>query len=123
MFSLRKFLIPILGAICLDAQAQLTIDNAINATSAVQDVLLGAGVTANNITFQGNNAQIAGFNCNGCGLGIGSGVVIGTGNVDGAAGPNDENGFSEGPPDGMDGVGDPDLFALSGQDLHNTALV
>jgi len=123
MFSLRKFLILILGAICLDAQAQLTIDNVINATGAVQDVLLGAGVTANNITFQGNNAQIAGFNCNGCGLGIGSGVVIGTGNVDGAAGPNDENGFSGGPPSGSDSVGDDDLEQLSGQELHNTAVL
>lgn len=101
--------------------AQLVIDNAINATAAVQNVLLGAGVTANNITFQGNNAQIAGFDCNGCGLGIGSGVVIGSGNADGAAGPNDEGGFSMGPPNGTDFVGDVDLAQLSGQDLHNTA--
>jgi gliding motility-associated-like protein len=123
MVNLRNIIFSVLGVVCLDAQAQLVIDNAINANAAVQDILLGAGVTANNITFQGNNAQIAGFNCNSCGLGIGSGVVIGSGNVDGAAGPNDTGGANDGPPNGSDSVGDPDLEQLSGQELHNTAVL
>jgi gliding motility-associated-like protein len=101
--------------------AQLTIDNAINANAAVQNVLLGSGVTASNITFQGDNAQIGGFTCNGCGLGISNGVVIGTGNVNGATGPNDTGSFNQGPPNSSDGVGDTDLESLSGMSLNNTA--
>jgi gliding motility-associated-like protein len=102
---------------------QLVIDNAINANAAVQNVLLGEGVTASNITFQGENAQIGGFTCNGCGLGIGNGVVIGSGNVDGADGPNNSGSFNQGPPDFTDGVGDGDLEQLSGMSLNNTAVL
>jgi gliding motility-associated-like protein len=102
---------------------QLVIDNAINDIAAVQNVLLGAGVTASNITFQGNNAQIGGFTCNGCGLGIGNGVVIGSGNVDGADGPNNSGSFNQGPPNASDGVGDADLEQLSGMSLNNTAVL
>jgi gliding motility-associated-like protein len=102
---------------------QLVIDNAINANAAVQNVLLGAGVTASNITFQGDNAQIGGFTCNGCGLNIGNGVVIGSGNVDGADGPNNSGSFNQGPPNSSDGVGDADLEQLSGMSLNNTAVL
>lgn len=103
--------------------AQLVVDNAINANAAVQNVLLGAGVTANNITFQGDNAQIGGFNCNGCGLGIVNGVVIGSGNVNGASGLNNSGSFNLGPPNSNDGFGDVDLGTLSGMDLNNTAIL
>lgn len=108
---------------CESLSAQLVIDNAINANAAVQNVLLGAGVTASNITFQGDNAQIGGFTCNGCGLGIGNGVVIASGNVDGADGPNTSGSFNQGPPDFSDGVGDADLEQLSGMSLNNTAIL
>jgi gliding motility-associated-like protein len=104
-------------------EGQLVIDNAINSNAAVQNVLLGAGVTASNITFQGDNAQIGGFTCNSCGLGIGNGVVIGSGNVDGADGPNSSGSFNQGPPDFSDGVGDIDLEELSGMSLNNTAVL
>jgi hypothetical protein len=117
------FLFP-LFVVCLGRlSAQLVIDNAINADAAVQNVLLGAGVTASNITFQGDNAQIGGFTCNGCGLGIGNGVVIGTGNANGADGPNNSGSFNQGPPDFSDGVGDNDLEQLSGMALNNTAVL
>ena len=109
--------------LCRAGAAQLIIDNTINSTAAVQNVLLGAGVTATNITFQGNNAQIGGFTCNSCGLGLGNGVVIGTGNVNAAAGPNDTGSQDQGPPNNDDNVSDPDLADLSGMDLHNTALL
>jgi gliding motility-associated-like protein len=116
-------LFSLLVVCCGRLSAQLLVDNSINANAAVQNVLLGAGVTASNITFQGDNAQIGGFTCNGCGLGIGNGVVIGTGNVDGADGPNNGGGFNLGPPDFSDGVGDNDLEQLSGMALNNTAVL
>jgi hypothetical protein len=107
------------------ASAQLTINNAVNAADGVQNVLLGTGVTAGNITSQGTNDQIGSFSCNGCGLGITSGIVMGTGNVNGAAGPNMDEGFSMGPPDPFtpDGASDPDVAELSGVSLNNTVVV
>jgi hypothetical protein len=122
---MNKSLVWLIFLFCLHGhlQAQLIVDNSVNATAAVQDILLGPGVTASNITFQGNNAQIGGFTCNNCGLGIGNGVVIGTGNVDGADGPNNSGAFNQGPPDFSDGFGDNDLEQLSGMSLNNTAIL
>ncbi|MFM7725564.1 MAG: choice-of-anchor L domain-containing protein, partial [Flavobacteriales bacterium] len=120
---IRFWIIVLLLFPLMRMQGQLTIDNAINANAAVQNVLLGDGVSASGITFQGDNAQIGGFDCNNCGLGIGNGVVIGSGNVDGAVGPNNTGSYSLGPPGASDGVGDPDLESLSGMSLNNTAVL
>ena len=102
--------------------SQLVINNAVNALDGVQTVLLGAGVTASNITFSGNVDQIGGFTCNGCNLGIANGLVLGSGNVNGAAGPNTSGTFSSGPAAGI-GASDPDLFELSGNPLNDAAIL
>jgi len=120
---IRIWIIAFLFCPIARLSGQLTIDNAINANAAVQNVLLGAGVSASGITFQGDNAQIGGFTCNNCGLGIGNGIVIGSGNVDGAVGPNITGSYSLGPPGSSDGVGDADLESLSGMALNNTAVL
>jgi gliding motility-associated-like protein len=103
--------------------AQYTVNNAVNATDGVQDILLGGGVSASGITFQGTNEQIGSFSCTSCGIGLGSGIVIGSGNVNGSDGPNNSGSFSQGPPDFTDGVTDPDLVELSGMTLNNTAVL
>ncbi len=105
------------------ANAQLVINNAVTASNAVQNTLLGTGVTATNITFQGSNQQVGSFVCTNCGLGIGNGVVIGTGNVNAAAGPNNTGASSLGPPNTTDNVSDIDLAQLSGMALNNTAVL
>lgn len=107
----------------VEVAAQYTVNNAVNATDGVQDILLGGGVTASGITFQGTNEQIGGFTCTSCGIGLGSGIVIGTGNVNGSDGPNNSGSFSQGPPDFTDGVTDADLVELSGMTLNNTAVL
>lgn len=107
------------------ASAQnLTVNSTINATNAVQNTLLGEGVTASGITFAGNQAtQIGTFNCNNCGLGISSGVIMASGAVAGAVGPNNSGSFSQGPPNATDGFGDPDLAAISGGASINNAAI
>ena len=107
----------------LSALSQYTVDNAVNATDGVQNVLLGGGVTATGITFQGTNEQVGSFSCVNCGISLSSGLVIGTGNVNGSDGPNNSGSFSSGPPAGVDGVTDPDLADLSGMNLNNTAVL
>jgi gliding motility-associated-like protein len=103
--------------------AQYTVNNTVNATDGVQNVLLGGGVTATGITFQGTNEQIGSFTCVNCGIGLASGLVIGSGNVDGSDGPNNSGSFSQGPPNFTDNVTDPDLAELSGMLLNNTAVL
>lgn len=105
-------------------KAQLAVNSSVTAANAVQNILLGEGVTASNITFQGNQTtQIGSFVCNNCGIGLASGVIMGTGHVNGAIGPNNSGSFSMGPPTGSDGFGDPDLQILAGNSIHNAAIL
>jgi gliding motility-associated-like protein len=64
-----------------------------SASSLVQDVLLGTGVTVSNITYSGPSTAIGKFTANNTNLGISSGVIITTGTIantsNGPQGPND----------------------------------
>lgn len=119
-----KYLITllILGLGFIGAQGQLTIDNSVNATDGVQNILLGAGVTVSNITFNGDNSQIGSFNCTGgCNLNIDYGIVMGSGNIDQAP-ANTSSSSSMGPSSGF-GASDPDLAELSGLSLNDAAVL
>lgn len=105
-------------------QAQLTVDGSVNAQDGVQNVLMGGGVVASNITFMYQEAtQIGTFECNSCGLGLASGLILATGNITGAIGPNASGSFSVGPPSGIDGMGDPDLAVLAVNTINNAAIL
>lgn len=109
-----------------EAKAQLTVNTAVTPTNAVQNILMGEGVTASNIIFSpGNQAtQIGSFTCNNCGINLSSGVIMGSGNVMGAVGPNNSGSYNLGPPSTSDNVGDPDLQAISGgSSIHNAAVL
>ncbi|MDZ4823785.1 MAG: choice-of-anchor L domain-containing protein [Flavobacteriales bacterium] len=104
------------------ASAQLTIDNSVNATDGVEDVLLGSGITVSNISSPiGINDQIGSFNCVDCNLGIGSGLVMAGGNVNGAIGPN--NTGATGSTGSGFGASDPDLSALGGGSLNDCVVI
>ncbi|MBL7941683.1 MAG: PKD domain-containing protein, partial [Flavobacteriales bacterium] len=118
-------LAALLAAFVLTAttlQAQLVINNTVDAVDGVQNVLLGDGVTVSNITFSGVNQQVAEFTCTDCNLGIASGLIMGSGNVDIAPGPNN-SGSATGAPSSGYGVGDPDLTTLTGSTSLNGACV
>lgn len=95
------------------AQAQLLVTGGVPATTVVQDVLLGPGVTASNITFSGNPGQLGTFNGTSCMLGLDSGMVMSSGLVTGALGPNNQGGTTT-PAGGLNGPGDNDLWIASG---------
>ena len=116
---------PTIVILCLLSNigyAQLIVDNNVNATDGVQNVLLGGGVTATNITFSGVNEQIGSFNCSTCNLNIASGLVMGSGNVSGAIGPNTSGSTFNTPASGF-GFSDPDLAELSGFSLNDAAVL
>ena len=98
----------------LAAQPSLAVTTVdLNSTTPQQlaQLLAGGGVTVSNVTFTG--ANVAGGSFSGGladGLGIESGVILSSGNVANAAGPNDDDGvtaINERP-------GDPDLNAIVG---------
>lgn len=106
----------------ISANAQLIVDNTVNADDAVQTILLGEGVEAFNITFSGDANQIGSFNSENSNIPLPSGVILATGDVDVAIGPNNQGGATLG--GGNFGAGDPDLQQLiPGFTLNDAAIL
>ncbi|HMT30219.1 MAG TPA: choice-of-anchor L domain-containing protein, partial [Bacteroidia bacterium] len=67
---------------------QLTVNNAVTPTQLVNNFLLGAGVTATNITYTGAAISRSSFNCTGgCNLGVPNGVFLSSGEAIAPTGP------------------------------------
>lgn len=129
LFRSLLVMISILSGI--GASAQLVVDNTLTVEQYVQDVLLGTGVTVSNITFNGTpgdqvSVQVGSFDSQNANVGIDLGMMMATGNIIVAQGPNDQGGGMEpvGPfPEG-DGVSDPDLEAINpGFELNDAAVL
>ncbi|MFN0031175.1 MAG: choice-of-anchor L domain-containing protein [Flavobacteriales bacterium] len=121
-FVTRIILFTCTCMLAMQANAQLVVNNAVNAPDGVQNVLLGAGVTVSNITFSGVNEQIGSFTCSGgCNLNLGNGLIMGSGNVDGA--PGNGGGSTSSTPSSGFGASDPDLVELSGNTLNDAAVL
>ena len=86
-------------------KAQLTTNNSLTPTQLVQTVLLGSGVTATNITYNGASVAIGEFNGVNSNIGLPSGVLMSCGDISNAEGPNDASSSSL----GHYTPGDPDL--------------
>jgi len=111
-------------------RAQLIVDNNPpydDPTYLVQGVLLNTGLIVTNVTFNGSpliptgaDAEMIGyFNGGGSNLNIADGVLINTGDINDAPGPNDSgsDGIDNGTP------GDPDLDQLAGFTTYNAAVL
>jgi len=98
---------------------QLIVDNAITPEEAVATIL-GEGIIATNITFSGAANQIGTFNSEAANVGINTGLIMGTGDVINALGPNSGTSNSEG--GGFFGASDPDIDDLDGL-THNDAAI
>ncbi len=97
------------------AHGQIVLNTNLNAQTAVQNILLGPGITASNITFNGLpgtqfSSQLAGYNGVNCNIGSSGGIVLTTGACTNVFGPNNVGGSTQacvGPPCGG---GDADLL-------------
>ncbi len=108
-----------------ECSGQILLDNTLTPERVVQNVLLGGGVTASNVTFNGVlnapiDVQVGSFNGTNCNVGIASGVILATGDIDVALGPNNAAGATLG--DG-DGQGDPDLDEASNSTTYDRAVL
>lgn len=105
------------GVLCsLSSFAQITVTNTQTPTQLVQNVLIGSGIVASNITFNGTTAganaisnTIGYFQKGTSTFPMNAGVVIGTGNVNSLPGAGSVFQSST-----TGGGSDPDLVAISG---------
>ena len=102
-----------------EASAQLVVDNTLTPQQLVEDILLGQGVVASNITFTGTNVQRAYFDGTNSNIGLPEGVILSSGNVNTAIGPNNAGGAGT----GVGGAGDDDLELLSGVNSFDAAIL
>ncbi|MES2591278.1 MAG: choice-of-anchor L domain-containing protein [Bacteroidota bacterium] len=103
------------------ADAQLTVNGSSTPTQLVQNVLLGTGVTATNITYNGNSSAIGSFNGSSSNIGLSAGVILASGNISNAIGPN--NTGSAGTSFSFFGGSDPDLNAISANTTFDRAVL
>lgn len=121
-----KKLFIILAALSVTGlKAQLVTSNTMTPVQLVNQVLLGSGVTASNITFTGDIKQRTQFNATATtNLGILSGVYLSTGNgltssANGPQGPNNSGSTST----AYYTPGDPLLNIASGVSTHDAAIL
>lgn len=98
--------------------AQITVSNTQTPQQLVQNVLLGPGVTASNITYNGAPNAIGYFSGN-SNIGIGSGLLMTCGDINNAPGPNNQTGASM----SNNLPGDPDLDAIMSPTLSYDATI
>ncbi len=99
-------------------QAQLTVNTSMSPQQLVQNVLLGVGVSINNVAYSGSSSSIGHFTGGGgTNLGLSSGVVMSTGVVDGSQGsPLLGSAVGNFASTDLHEPGDNDLLSLSGGD-------
>ncbi len=116
---LRVFAFGLFSLITPHSYAQLVVDNTLTPTQMVEDVLLGPGVTASNISFTGVSGQSGYFNGSNSNIGLAEGVILSSGNVVTAIGPNDNGGAGN----NVGSAGDDDLELLSGVNSFDAAVL
>lgn len=116
----RFFLIALSIVSLLSVQAQLVVNTGtMTPTQYVQNVLVGAGVTVSNVTFTGQSTQIGDFDGTNTFIGINGGLILASGTVTTAVGPN--NSGSSGT--SMAGNGDVDLTTIAGISTFDAAIL
>lgn len=110
------------------AFGQITVTNTQSPSNYVQNILLGTGVTANNITYNGSplNAQsiqsnISYFNAGSTTFPIASGILVSTGAGTDAMGPNNSGSSTAGGTPSV--ASDADLNAIANAGVTNGAVL
>lgn len=123
----QRMTIMAFGALAAwNVQAQLTVDGTLTPIQLVEDVLVGNCVGVSNITFNGvpgtnTHPQAGSFNGVNSEVGLANGVILATGSIQVALGPNNSGSQTLG--GGNFGFGDPDLTVLAGVTTNDAAIL
>ncbi len=110
----------ILLILFVTTNAQLVVNTGMTPTQYVQNVLAGSGVVITNVTFIGDTNQLGEFNSAAANVGIGQGIILSTGDVATAVGPNNNTGL---PGSQYGGPADLDLNITSGVTTEDAAVL
>lgn len=117
-FKLLNSLVVLLF-ITTSVKAQLTTNNSLTPAQLVQTVLLGSGVTASNITYNGAPLAIGEFDGSNSNIGLPAGILMTSGDIANAIGPNNTSGAST----GNSLSGDPDLDQIMSPTMSYDACI
>ncbi|MHC1708110.1 MAG: choice-of-anchor L domain-containing protein [Bacteroidales bacterium] len=118
--STRKlfFISLLLCTLSLSSFGQLLVSNALTPQQWVQDVLVGQGVQVFNVTFNGADSSAGTFSGN-TNIGLVSGVILTSGSINNAPGPNDLTGATK----DNTGGGDADLDAIANGIINDACIL
>ncbi|MFH2096319.1 MAG: choice-of-anchor L domain-containing protein [Bacteroidota bacterium] len=102
----------------VQVNAQLTVTGGFNAQQ-LANILAGYNITVTNATVTGDAQQYGSFQFSGTGLNVNSGVILSTGKITDAVGPNDNGGTST----AFNGPGNSLLTALAGYQTHDAVVL
>ena len=118
--KLKVFTLAVLiSCISSVSRGQLIVDNTTTTAQAIA-LLLGPNVDFSNVTFSGATNQMGSFNSANANVGINSGIILATGDIQNALGPNTSGSSAMG--GGNSGASDADLDLLDGLS-HNDAAI
>ena len=91
LYAKRICILMLCLSFTLASRAQLTVDSTFSPALLVQ-TLLGAGISASNITYTGDTVHASGFFSEpGGAFGVTSGIMLTSGTVSNAPGPNNND--------------------------------
>ncbi|MES2396956.1 MAG: choice-of-anchor L domain-containing protein [Bacteroidota bacterium] len=114
------FVFPVLLLIAPALKAQLITSTALTPAQLVQNVLLGGGLTATNITYNGAPTAIGSFIGSSSNIGFAGGVIMASGDIANAIGPNNSGSQAT---DFGTSSSDPDLSAIASGSLNDAAFL
>ena len=117
---LIKFLVLLsMPVISFPAFSQLTVNNSLTPQQLVQNVLIGTGISVSNVTYTGASNAIGTFNGGNSNIGLPNGVLLTTGDIIYAPGPNvtDAGGTDNFLP------GDVTMDILAGQQTYDATIL
>jgi hypothetical protein len=110
--------VTVISSFGVEAQA-LQVSSNITPVQMVQEILIGGGVVTSNITYTGNNISRGKFWGGPGSIGIEEGIILTSGNVTVAPGPNNAPGAGADSGQG----GDPDLQQIAGVTINDACLL
>lgn len=100
--------------------AVLTVDSSPSPQSLVEDVFIGGGCfDVSGVTFNSDPGSRGTFGSGDTNIGLDEGIILATGNIATAVGPNTQTGDSS----PSNGGSDPDLVALAGTGINDAAVL
>lgn len=121
MLKRISFLIPFLILLFFaeTTKAQLVVDPNYTLNTLVNQTMLGFGASVTNVTYTGSNTSVGFFNATSTNLNLDSGIVMCTGDIVNAIGPNNAGTVGT----NLNLLGDADLTAISGNATNDAAVL